>query len=229
MLTSPCRTCSTGRSKNIGVSSVRCNVPTPGPPAVTSTWKVAAALSKTPGARNMPTPSKLAALAPMVACVTWPRTAISVKPGYCDDPAIRQLKCPWTEPSADRVTLNPNCENVRPSAVPLPLPVTTAGPAADARGTSAQAATNTASAPQTRFMLSPFLPRSNEATTHFVGKQIPTTSLLPSNPEPAPTRAEQLCGRWLERRDHLARSAYRRSAARYPPHRPRLRTSTRKA
>src|SRR5204863_4690891 len=112
-----------------------------------------------------------------------PRTAISVKPGNCDDPAIRQLKCPWTEPSADRVTLNPNCENVRPWAVPLPPPVTTVGPAAEATGTSAHAATNAASAPHTRFMLSPLSPRSDEPTTQFVGMQSLRTSRLPSNPE----------------------------------------------
>ena len=107
----------------------------------------------------MPTPSKLAALAPMLALVTSPRTAISVKPGNCDDPAIRQLKCPCTEPSAERVTLKPNCENVRPSAKPLPPPFTTAGVAAVAAGTSAQAAVKPASAATSRFMLSPFSPQ----------------------------------------------------------------------
>src|SRR6266542_5380910 len=202
MLTSPFRTCSTGRSKNIGVSSVRCNVPTPGPPAVTSTWKVAAALSKTPGARNMPTPSKLAALAPMVACVTWPRTAISVKPGYRDDPAIRQLKCPWTEPSADRVTLNPNCENVRPSAVPRPPPVTTAGPAAEATGTSAHAATNTANAPQIRFMLAPFLPAVlptlRACNPYELGCFPVIPSLLPREPSSYPARCSSVVISLLE-------------------------------
>ena len=80
----------------------------------------------------MPTPSKLALLAPMVACVTEPRTAISVKPGNCDDPAIKQLKCPVTEPLVERITLNPKSEKAcTPSTVPLPPPVAATGPAAD--------------------------------------------------------------------------------------------------
>jgi hypothetical protein len=72
---------------------------------------------------------------------------------------MRQLKCPATDPSAERVTLNPNCENAcTPSSVPLPPPFATAGPAAEAAGASAHVATNTAIALQNRLMVCRYLP-----------------------------------------------------------------------
>src|SRR5438132_4661486 len=75
---------------------------------------------------------------------------------------MRQLKCPSTEPSAERVTSNPNCENgCSKSVLPLPPPFATVGPPAVATaGMSAQAAAKPASAPKNRFMLSPFSPGS---------------------------------------------------------------------
>src|SRR6266545_2316047 len=134
----------------------------------------------------MPTPLKLAPLAVMAALVTSPRTAISVKPGNCDAPAMRQLKLPWTEPSAKRVTLNPNCENgCVPSTVPLPPPLATVGAAAAVAGTSAQAATTPASAAKNRFMLPPFSPAQRgyypfqRHATHATSAR-----LLPSTREP---------------------------------------------
>src|SRR5919109_2624050 len=69
MLICPSMTRSIGRSKKNGVWSVRCSVPTPGPPAVTSTWNVAADLPWLP-VWNMPTPSKLAESELMVPLVT---------------------------------------------------------------------------------------------------------------------------------------------------------------
>jgi hypothetical protein len=82
----------------------------------------------------------------MTAFVTWPRTAISVKPGNSETPAMRQLNDPRTDPSSLLVRLNPNCENaVVPSTVPWPPPFATLGPAASEDGARTSAATTSMS------------------------------------------------------------------------------------
>src|SRR6266545_599273 len=144
---------------------------------------------------------------------------------------MRQLKLPWTEPSAKRVTLNPNCENgCVPSTVPLPPPLATAGAAPAVAGTSAQAATTAASAAKNRFMLSPFLPALRgyypfrRHATHATSAR-----LLPSTPEPSATRGLQRDGLSPAHPDRLGRSGCRRSVVRYRPGRRHPRRSTRRA
>src|SRR6266511_5089216 len=138
---------------------------------------------------------------------------------------MRQLKLPWTEPSAKRVTLNPNCENgCVPSTVPLPPPLATVGSAAAVAGTSAQAAATPASTARNRFMLSPFLPAQRgyypfrRHATHAT-----SATFLPSTPGPSATRVGRRSGPSPAHLDRLARIGCRRSAVRNPPHQSRRR------
>src|SRR5205823_10361156 len=113
--------------------------------------------------------------------------AMRVKPGNRAEPAIRQLKCPCTDPSAIFEAWNPNCENgFTPSTVPRPPPLTLVGASPTAAGDIAAAARSTASS--TRLMRLPF-PR---VRSEGPARPSPECASNPRDIQPLPQRGLSL-------------------------------------